>query len=100
MNLTKIFTEFNIYSTTQTLVLDSPAEIIFINIGGLADQVIINNVFTLDSTIATNSGVATNPSYYTMRMNPNEIDISDYHIRFVGRGERPRLMVIVKYYKK
>ena len=100
MNLIPIYVEYNIYSITQTLVLDNPAEVIFINAGGLTDQVIINNNFTLDSVIATNSGSATNPSIFTMKMNPNEIDITDYHIRFTGVAVNPKLNVIVKYYKK
>jgi hypothetical protein len=98
--LIPIYVEYNIYSTTQTLVLDNPAEVIFMNIGGLTDQVVINNNFTLDSIIATNTGSATNPSIFTIKMNPNEIDITDYHVKFTGTPVRPRLNVIVKYYKK
>lgn len=100
MKLIPIYVEYNVYSTTQTLVLDSPAEVIFINSGGKTDQVIINNNFTLDSVLATNSGSAINPSIFTMKMNPNEVDITDYHIKFTGVPVDPKLYVIVKYYKK
>ena len=89
--------EYFSYSTNQTIVLEEPAEIIFINTGAVADRVVINNNLILSSTLATNNGTAQFPSSLTIKMNPNEIDTTNYIIRFVGTTD-PRLYVIVKYY--
>lgn len=89
--------EYNSYNTNQTLVLDNPAEVIFINAGATGDRVVINNNLILSSTLATNNGTAQFPSRLEVKMNSNEVDSTNYVIRFVGTAD-PRLYVIVKYY--
>jgi len=93
----KTKTEFYFFNRNQTLVLSEPAEIIFINCGALPDRVIINNNLILDTTLSTNGGGAQFPSTFTIKHNPNEIDVTDYTIRFVATTD-PRLFVICKYY--
>jgi len=93
----KTRTEFYFFNRNQTIVLEEPAEVIFINCSALPDRVIINNNLTLDTTLATNSGVAQFPSSFTIKHNPNEIDVTNYTIRFVSTTD-PRLIVICKYY--
>lgn len=99
METKKTRVEYFSYSTNQTIVLEEPAEVIFINTGAVADRVVINNNLILSSTLATNSGVAQFPSTFTIKNNINEVDTTNYTIRFIGATD-PRLYVIVKYYVK
>jgi len=99
METKKTRVEYLSYSTNQTIVLEEPAEVIFINTGAVGDRVVINNNLILSSTLATNSGVAQFPSTFTIKNNANEVDTTNYTIRFVGLTD-PRLYVIVKYYQK
>jgi len=91
--------EYNNYSTNQTIVLEEPAEVTFINCGAAGDEIIINNNLRLSPLISTNAGTAQFPSRINVNMNSNEIDSTNYIIRFLGATD-PRLYVIVKYYKK
>lgn len=104
MDIKKIKTrvEYLSFSTNQTLVLEEPAQVIFINTGALNDFVVINNNFTLSSLAATNNGTAQYPSTFTIRNNSNEIDATIYTIRFFSTAPVTnfQLKVIVKYYAK
>lgn len=90
--------EYLSFSTNQNLVLDDPAEVTFINCGALGDQVVLNNNLTLDShKAATEVTGSKYPYTLNVKMNSNEIDKTNYVIRFIGNTD-PRLYVIVKYY--
>lgn len=93
----KTRTEFFFFNRNQTIVLEEPAEVIFINCGAGGDRLTINNNLTLDSTLSTNNGTAQFPNTYTIKRNPNEVDITNYIVRFVTTID-PRLIVIAKYY--
>jgi hypothetical protein len=93
----KTRTEFYFFNRNQTIVLDEPAEIIFINVGAVGDRIVINNNLTLDSHQTATSVGSQFPSTYTIRHNPNEIDVTNYTIRFTTLID-PRLFVICKYY--
>ena len=93
----KTRTEFYFFNRNQTIVLDEPAEVTFINVGALPDRVVINNNLVLDTTLSTNGGTAQFPNTFTIKHNPNEVDITNYTIRFVATVD-PRLFVICKYY--
>lgn len=91
------FFVFEAIKGSQTLVLEKPAEITFINTGGgIADAVIINNNFRLSSTFATNSGVATHPNTLYLKNNNYEIDVTTYTIRVLGATAQ--CQVVVKYF--
>jgi hypothetical protein len=91
--------EYLSFSTNQTLVLEEPAQVIFMNTGAASDRVVINNNLILSSIAATNGGTAQFPSTFTIKNNANEVDTTNYTIRFVGTAD-PRLYVMIKYYVK
>lgn len=93
----KTRTEFYFFNRNQTIVLEEPAEVIFINVGSAGDRIVINNNFTMDSTQSTNAGTAQFPNIYTIKRNPNEVDVTNYTIKFITTID-PRLYVICKYY--
>ena len=93
----KTRTEFFLYNRNQTLVLEEPAEVIFINCGAVGDLLTINNNLILSSHASTTSVGSQFPNTYTIKRNPNEIDITNYTIRFLTTID-PRLIVIAKYY--
>lgn len=93
----KTRTEFFRYDRNQTIVLEEPAEVIFMNLGAAGDRITINNVFTLDSHQSVTSIGAQFPYMYTIKRNPNEVDATTYIIKFNAPGD-PRLIVIAKYY--
>lgn len=91
--------EFYTYGSAKgstTLVIDNPAEITFVCVGGLADAVIINNNYRLSSTLAFTSGVATHPNTLTLKNNNYEVDKTTYMIRVLGATNQ--CQVIVKYF--
>jgi hypothetical protein len=69
------------------------------NCGAVGDKVVINNNLTLDSHATITSIGGLYPYTLNVNMNSNEIDTTNYTIRFVGTDD-PRLYVIVKYYNK
>ena len=93
----KTRTEFFFFNRNQTIVLEEPAEIIFINCGAVGDRLTINNNLTLDSLQTTTSVGSQFPNTFTIKHNPNEIDVTNYIVRFVTTID-PRLIVIAKYY--
>lgn len=93
----KTRTEFFFFNRNQTIVLEEPAEVIFINCGATGDRLTINNNLTLDSHATTTSVGSQFPNTYTIKRNPNEIDVTNYTVRFITTSD-PRLIVIAKYY--
>lgn len=98
MNNTKIKVRNEIYTITESgnLVLSNPASITFFNAGVGGQNVVINNALTLSTQLDFLGGAAVNPYTFTMPMNSDEIDVTNYQVKFVtGAG---LLYVIAKYY--
>lgn len=105
--------EFFIFNTDQTLVLENPLSVQFINCyNGISitndGEVTINNSFVLTPFWKT-LGLSGNPiiqppqfaSPYllTLENNEDEQDTTQYTIRFANNNTNNRLFVIVKYRK-
>lgn len=88
-----------IYTITESgnLVLgENLASVTFFNAGVGGQNVIINNGLTLNTQLDFLGGAANNPFSFTMPMNSNEVDVTNYQVRFTtGVG---LLYAIVKYY--
>lgn len=97
MEKTEIIYEFKEYTETQTLVLNNPAEITFINQGTIGGVITINNVLQLSPTVQVISGIADYLDRIILKPNLNEIDTSNYNIKIPFGG---KLVVICKYYRK
>ena len=94
----KVEYKFFVYDTDQTLVLSNPAEIRFINVG-IGNIVVINQVFKIQSLTNFMTGPTIYPYEFNLKTNQNEIDVTQYQIKFQGGGT-PRLYVLIKYYVK
>jgi len=96
----KVKYEFKLYDRNQTIVLNNPSQVQFINIsnvpGGL---VIINNFLTLNSVrdSITGFGPPPNPSQITLNNNTDEEDTTNYTCQFPAN--EGILLVIAKYYE-
>lgn len=96
----KVYYEFRQISTDQVLVLDKPAQVTFQLWGGLgANTCIINNAYILVTRLDSLDilGGAKYDWQLVLNNNENEIDVTNYQIRFTGPGTI--LMVIIKYYE-
>lgn len=106
----KIRYEFLIFSTDSTLILENPLSVEFINTSPDTNpafgDVIINQFIRLVPrwrAIASSLGPALVPFNYsddyklTLNNNINEIDVTQYQIRFRSPSLLNRLIVIVKY---
>jgi hypothetical protein len=104
--------EFFVFNTDQTLVLENPLSIQFINcyngIGATQEgQVIINNTFVLTpywkslgfsgSAIIVPAFDSASPYFLNLENNLNEQDATQYTIKFFNNNPSNRLFVIVKY---
>jgi hypothetical protein len=84
----KIRFETKVIEENQTLVLDKPAGVQFINQGAAGQLVTINQSIVLSPVIDFQAGAPFNPYSLNMPMNSRELDLTDYQIRFnnnVGR---------------
>ena len=93
----EVIYEFKEYTENCTLVLNNPAEITFINqqVGG--GLVIINNTIRLAPSNTVVQGIADYYDRITLKPNLDEIDTTDYNIKFTAPS---RLIFICKYYRK
>lgn len=94
----EVIYEFKVFTEPATLVLNNPAEITFINQGLGGGICIINNVIRLNNSNNVINGIADYYDRITLRPNINEIDTTDYNIRW--QGAVGQLVVICKYYRK
>ena len=96
---TRVYYEFRQINTDQVLILDRPAQVTFQAFGlALGQKVIINNSYTLISRLESLdllSGIYN--SELILNNNLNEIDVTNYQIRFTGTSIL--LVVIIKYYE-
>jgi hypothetical protein len=93
----EIIYEFKEYTETQTLVLNNPAEVTFINQGVGGGIVTINNVINIQPSANVIAGIGDYQDRITLRPNLNETDTTDYNVKIpVGS----KLVVICKYYRK
>jgi hypothetical protein len=106
--------EFFVFSTDQTLVLENPLSVEFINcyngVGATQEgQCIINNAFVLTpfwktlgfsgSAVIVPAFDSASPYQLTLNNNIDEQDTTQYTIRFFNNSTQNRLFVIVKYRK-
>ena len=97
---TKVYYEFRQISTDQVLVLDKPAQVTFQLWGPLGSNTcIINNAYILVNRLDSLDilGGGKYDWQVVLNNNQNEIDVTNYQIRFNGTGNI--LMVIIKYYE-
>lgn len=92
---TPILYEFRQITTDQILVLDNPASVWFqmLGVGGF---VTINNLYRLQSFQDSNSPLGLFDWQLKLDNNVNELDVTNYIIRFAGTGS---LNLIIKYYE-
>ena len=94
---TKVYYEFRQITTDQNIIIDKPASITFQLFGaaGLGFRAIINGTYPLvtrgDSITPGNF-----PFELTLNNNENEVDVSNYYVRFSGT---PTLNLIIKYFE-
>jgi hypothetical protein len=93
----EIIYEFKEVTESQTLVLNNPAEVTFINQGVGGGIVTINNVINIQPSSIVIAGGADYYDRVTLKNNVNEVDTTDYNVKMpVGT----KLIVICKYYRK
>ena len=93
----EVIYEFKEYTETQTLVLNNPAEVTFINQGVGGAVIVINNVINLTPSEQVVQGIGDYQDRIVLRPNINEVDTTDYNVKIpVGS----KLVVICKYYRK
>jgi len=93
---TQVIYEFKEVTESQTLVLNNPAEVTFINQGVGGGIVTINNVIQIQTSGNVIAGIGDFFDRITLKNNGNEIDTTDYNVRMaVGT----KLIVICKYYR-
>jgi hypothetical protein len=93
---TKILYEFRQIQTDQILVLDNPASVWF-QMLGFGGFVTINNNYRLQSFQDSNSPAGLFDWQLKLDNNVNELDVTNYVIRFAGTGS---LNIIIKYYEQ
>lgn len=97
MEKQEIIYEFKEFTESQTLVLNNPAEVTFINQGVGGGVITINNVINLITSAQVVQGVGDYLDRIVLKPNLNEIDTTDYNVKIpVGS----KLVVICKYYRK
>lgn len=94
---TKVLYEFRTIETNQVLVLEQPAQITFQLQGAPGQAVIINENYTLLTRSESLQAPFKSPFELTLNNNVNELDVTNYNIRFVGF---PTLILIIKYYEQ
>jgi hypothetical protein len=94
---TRVLYEIRQIQTDQILVLDNPASIRFEVLGSAVGFVIINNIYRLQPFLESNSVLGTANWYLELNNNVNELDVTNYNIRFQTTGV---LTIIIKYYEQ
>jgi hypothetical protein len=94
---TRILYEFRTINTNQVLVLDKPAQITFQLIGVAGQGVIINENYTLLTRTESLQAPFKSPWELTLYNNVNELDVTNYNLRFIGT---PTLTIIIKYFEQ
>jgi len=96
METIQIKNEVFTITQNQTLVLNNPAQVTFLNNGLPGEYVLINNSLIIFPFRDVITGVADAPANFTLQNNSGEIDTTNYQIIFpTGAGN---LTVICKYY--
>ena len=92
----KIRNEFLIISSDQELDLQNAIEITFVNISDC--DVIINNAYPLTRLTQIINGSSNFENKLVIKNNLNEIDVTQYRIRFtLPTIPNKRLLIIAKY---
>lgn len=92
----KVKFEIKTFDQSGTLVLNSPAEVTFVNVSQIiGNTVTINQAYTLGTVRDEISGAGTFPSSLVLRTNEGEIDETVYSIQ--GTNNEFILKAIIKY---
>ena len=94
---TKVLNEIRQIQTDQILVLDNPASVRFQVLGSGAGFVVINNIYRLQPFLESNSPLGVVNWYLDFNNNVNEIDVTQFTIRFTAPLN---LFIIIKYYEQ
>ena len=94
---TRILYEFRTINTNQVLVLDKPAQITFQLIGVAGQGVIINENYNLQTRTESLQAPFKSPWELVLNNNVNELDVTNYNLRFIGN---PTLTIIIKYFEQ
>ena len=94
---TKVLYEIRQIETDQILVLDKPASVWFQLLGAGGGFVIINNIYRLEPFQNSNSALGVVDWQLKLDNNVNELDVTNYTIRFAGAAQ---LTIIIKYYEQ
>ena len=81
---TKVLNEIRQIQTDQILVLDNPASVRFQVLGSGAGFVVINNIYRLQPFLESNSPLGVVNWYLDFNNNVNEIDVTQFTIRFTA----------------
>ena len=96
METIEIKNEVFTITQNQTLVLNNPAQVTFLNNGKTLEYVLINNSLIISPFVDVLSGIAKSPANFSIQNNSNEIDSTNYQIVFpTGAGN---LTVVCKYF--
>ena len=95
---TRVLYEFRQIQTDQVLVLDRPASVWFQMLGS-GGFVTINNNYRLQSYLESNSPLGLFDWQLKLDNNVNELDVTNYIIRFAVPGI-VSLNLIIKYYEQ
>lgn len=94
---TRVLYEIRQIQTDQILVLDNPASVWFQLLGAGGGFVIINNIYRLEPFQNSNSAGGVVDWQLKLDNNVNELDVTNYTIRFAGAAQ---LTIIIKYYEQ
>ena len=94
---TRVLYEIRQIQTDQILVLDKPASVRFEVLGSAVGFIVINNIYRLQPYLESNSALGTANWYLDLNNNVNELDVTNYNIRF---NTTATLIIIIKYYEQ
>lgn len=94
---TRVLYEFRTIQTNQVLVLDKPAQITFLCTGIVGQGVIINENYNLITRTESLQVPFKTPFELTLNNNVDELDVTNYNIRFIGT---PTLTLTIKYFEQ
>jgi hypothetical protein len=93
--------EFFVFTENTTIDLYNPASVTFINTSIFTDDLVtINNVINLQSLPDNAGSLPKFQNQLILNNNPEEIDLTQYTIKFNPRNDQNNLTVICKYFVK
>jgi len=95
---TRVYYEFRTVNQDGNIIIDKPASITFQLFAGagLGYRVNINGAFFLIPRADSLNAPYLLPWELTLNNNENEVDVTNYYVRFTGT---PTLLLIIKYFE-